>query len=270
MSQIPTILYPQTSPKVSSVGSIQNEGPVTGRAPPGDLNDYDTIDGNFSLFYKGGKIGTVYDLVIINGKKVVKEIAVYAAAMIRAAEDDGIKLKITSGFRTMAEQKSLFDRNSDSILISQPGYCSHQTGLALDFNIDEKEGRVYEWLVKNAYRFGFIRTVPSERWHWEYWGDWSGQVRPPWVGGSRQGTNRLKHRRLAMYSKVPKIHSCGDKKFGGKFTMLPAYWWTSHGASATHTDAITSGATNSWIGFSNEFLPDKLDREDPSWDNRKF
>jgi hypothetical protein len=270
MSQIPIILYPQTSPKVFSVGTIQNEGPVTGKASPDDLSDYETISGNFSLFYKGGKIGTVYELVIINGKKVVKEVGAYAAAMIKSANEDGIELKITSGFRTMGEQKSLFDRNNDSILISKPGYCSHQTGISLDFNISDKEGRVYEWLVKNAYRFGFIRTVPSERWHWEYWGDWSGQARPPWAGGPRKGTNRLKHRRLCMFSKVPKIHSCGDKKFGGSFTMLPAYWWSSYGALATHTDTITSGATNSWIGFSNEFLPDKLDRESPHWDKRKF
>ena len=26
----------------------------------------------------------------------------------------------------------------------------------------------YRWLCLNAYKYGFIRTVPSERWHWEF------------------------------------------------------------------------------------------------------
>ena len=99
---------------------------------------------------------------------------------------------------------------------------------------------------------------PNERWHWEYWGDWTGQTKPDWVGGERGRSNRMKHKRLAMFSKVPRIHRCGDKKFGGNFVMPERDWWTSHGAFVPHTDALTAGETNSWIGFSGEFLPDKL------------
>ena len=240
--------------------------------PSADLDDYEIIEGNFPLFYKGGKLGTAYELVKINEKNIVKEVAVYVVAMIEEAKNDGIDLRVASGFRTMEEQLSLYKQNkeSTSMLVAKPGYCSHQTGIAIDFNVHEKQGRVYEWLVKNAYRFGFIRTIPGERWHWEYWGGWPGQRKPQWVGGQRKKTNRLKHKRLAMFSKVPKIHSCGDEKFGGNFVMLEINWWTSHGASEEHTDASTSGATNSWIGYSNEFLPDKYDREDPNWDKRKF
>jgi hypothetical protein len=28
---------------------------------------------------------------------------------------------------------------------------------------------VYAWLVRNAKDYGFKRTVPSEKWHWEAW-----------------------------------------------------------------------------------------------------
>ena len=28
----------------------------------------------------------------------------------------------------------------------------------------------YKWLMDNAHKYGFIRTVPTERWHWEYHG----------------------------------------------------------------------------------------------------
>jgi hypothetical protein len=272
MSQIPKLRRPSLTPKVFAVGVVQSEGPSAGGISPADLNGYEVIDGTYVLYYKGGRIGTAYGLVEIDGKSIIKEIAGYLIAMIEAADKDGIELRVTSGFRTMQEQQTLFNQNqgSNSILVSKPGYSTHQTGIAVDFSIYDKQGRVYEWLVKNAYRFGFIRTISNERWHWEYWGDWTDQIKPDWVGGSRKGTNRLKHKQLSMFSKVPRIHSCGDKKFGGNFVMRESDWWTSHGASGKHTDALTNGATNSWIGFSGEFLPVKFDRESLHWDKRKF
>lgn len=272
MSQIPRIQKSQLSPKVFSVGVVQPEGPSTGLVPPANLNGYETLQGNFSLYYRGKKFATAYELVKINNKNIVKEVAVYVIAMLEAAKQDGIDLRVTSGFRTMKEQADLFNINktTTTILASKPGYSTHQTGIAVDFNVFEKQGKVYEWLVKNAYRFGFIRTIPSERWHWEYWGKWPGQKRPDWVGGARNQKNRLNHSRLSMFSKVPKYHSCGDRKSGGKFIMMSSGWWTSHGAANGHTDSTTNGATNSWIGFTDEFLPDKLDRQDPTWDKRKF
>ena len=258
MSQTPTLQRPPLTPKVSVVDTAQSDGPNAGGIHPANLDDYEIIDGTYVLYYKGGRIGTAYKLVKIDGKNIIKEVAAYLVAMINAAKEEGIDLRVTSGFRTMQEQQALFNSNqgSNSILVSKPGFSTHQTGVAVDFSIYDKQGRVYEWLVKNAYRFGFIRTVPSERWHWEYWGDWTDQTKPDWAGGSRGGINRLNHKQLAMFSKVPRIHSCGDRKFGGNFVMRESDWWTSHGAVGKHTDALTNGATNSWIGFSGEFLPE--------------
>jgi hypothetical protein len=258
MSQVPKLRKPQITPNVQSVGTTQSVGPSAGGVAPANLNGYETIDGTYALYYKGGKFGTAYELVQIHNKNIVKEVAVYVIAMINAAHSDGIELRVTSGFRTMQDQRTLFNQSSNAALASKPGYGTHQTGLAVDFNIYDNDGRVYEWLVKNAYKFGFIRTIPNERWHWEYWGDWTGQTKPDWVGGERGRSNRMKHKRLAMFSKVPRIHRCGDKKFGGNFVMPERDWWTSHGAFVPHTDALTAGETNSWIGFSGEFLPDKL------------
>jgi hypothetical protein len=28
--------------------------------------------------------------------------------------------------------------------------------------------KTYRWMVANMHKFGFIRTVSKERWHWEY------------------------------------------------------------------------------------------------------
>ena len=58
-----------------------------------------------------------------------------------------------------------------------PGSSNHGSGIALDFNtgtrdrstgFSELNATVYVWLARNAHRYGFIRTVSSEEWHWEY------------------------------------------------------------------------------------------------------
>ena len=58
---------------------------------------------------------------------------------------------------------------------STPGPKSpHPKGVAIDMNTGSKEGTlasistVYKWMMDNAYRYGFVRTVKTERWHWEY------------------------------------------------------------------------------------------------------
>jgi len=48
---------------------------------------------------------------------------------------------------------------------AMPGWSNHQNGDAYDFNVTPD---VYKWMVHNALQYGWIRTVPSERWHWQY------------------------------------------------------------------------------------------------------
>tara|TARA_R110000824_G_scaffold227641_1_gene415488 strand:+ start:3962 stop:5641 length:1680 start_codon:yes stop_codon:yes gene_type:complete len=53
-----------------------------------------------------------------------------------------------------------------------PGFSKHQDGSGLDLNWGSstkhsKSGR-YAWLLGNSYKFGYVRTVPSEEWHFEY------------------------------------------------------------------------------------------------------
>ena len=47
----------------------------------------------------------------------------------------------------------------------RPSRFSRKNGIATD--IDTGNG-AYTWLAANAQRYGFVRTVPTERWHWEY------------------------------------------------------------------------------------------------------
>jgi len=69
--------------------------------------------------------------------------------------------------------------NSYNPAVAPPGSSNHGSGIALDLNTGGYPsypgnalvagGRNYEWLAKNAHRFGFIRGVSSEAWHWEYY-----------------------------------------------------------------------------------------------------
>ncbi len=93
--------------------------------------------------------------------------------MERAARKDGIDLDIVSGFRTMAEQRRLYDLYGPG-RAARPGYSNHQNGRALDLNVQTAPGQmsvgvgpVYNWLARNASKYGFQR-IDLEAWHWEY------------------------------------------------------------------------------------------------------
>lgn len=89
--------------------------------------------------------------------------------MADAARAAGITLQVSSGFRTHAEQEELFRkyRMGRGPLASRPGTSNHESGHALD--IETRTLPVRLWLRRHAPRFGFQRTVPSERWHFEHW-----------------------------------------------------------------------------------------------------
>lgn len=63
--------------------------------------------------------------------------------------------------------------------VAPPGKSNHGNGIALDLNTGGypaypdkpflEGGKIMKWLTENAHRFGFLRTVSSEAWHWEYY-----------------------------------------------------------------------------------------------------
>jgi len=90
--------------------------------------------------------------------------------MAAAAKKSGLRLTINSGFRTLARQQYFWNcyvskKCNGGNLAARPGTSNHGRGVALDINV--ASGAVYNWLAKNARKYGFIRTVPTERWHWE-------------------------------------------------------------------------------------------------------
>jgi hypothetical protein len=89
--------------------------------------------------------------------------------MAAAARRDGVLLQVNSGFRTDKEQREVYQLyvRGRGPLAARPGNSNHQSGHALD--LDTRAPRVHRWLSRHAFRYGFRRTIASERWHYEHW-----------------------------------------------------------------------------------------------------
>lgn len=106
--------------------------------------------------------------------------------MATAAKQAGVSIKVSSGFRTIARQNYFWNcyqtkSCNNGNLAARPGTSNHGRGIALDLNTNCGKqttatatgcasSAVYQWLYKNAHTYGFIRTVQSEPWHWEFRG----------------------------------------------------------------------------------------------------
>ena len=237
--------------------SAQGAGPGAGGVYVG-ISESEIIVQQENTYYNGNITGTIERFVMFNQKIIPVEIAVYLKPMIAAAAADGVELIVNSGFRTMAEQEKLKERfpyNS-----ATPGKSPHQRGWAVDFQT--REGGRYAWLVKNAYRFGFVRTVIWERWHWEYRGTWPGQTKPEWAS-SQYGWSQA-----SMFSFVKRYHRCGiPAQNGGTKNMRGNTKWGEN-LGDKHPDTVLNGFCNSWVGPDGNILPDYFDQTDPGWDQR--
>ncbi len=110
------------------------------------------------------------------------------AALISAARMDGIAeplLLPSSGYRSDQRQakawaKALKKYGTKELArkwVAPPGNSAHRTGRAIDCWLGLRNGSenvtklrrqpAYQWLVKNASRFGFY-PYSAEPWHWEY------------------------------------------------------------------------------------------------------
>ena len=117
-----------------------------------------------------------------------KEAASALENLFNAAEEQGLYLYATSGYRSYSTQKSIY--NPYSGYSAPPGASEHQLGLAMDVTLPEYGSRLYVkfgqseegiWLRENAYRYGFvIRYLEGkeditgynyEPWHIRYLGE---------------------------------------------------------------------------------------------------
>jgi len=119
------------------------------------------------------------------------EVAPFFQRMLVAAAQEGIVLKTVSAFRSFYEQISVklghqttYGSGANQFSADQ-GYSEHQLGTTVDVtaeglqgvSLDFEKKPEYQWLIANAYKFGFILSYPKnntyyhfEPWHWRFVG----------------------------------------------------------------------------------------------------
>ena len=68
-----------------------------------------------------------------------------------------------------------------TIAVAPPGSSNHGNGIALDLSTGSRkasdhgplDSEVYSWLIKNSWKYGFVRAVKTEEWHFEYNQNWA-------------------------------------------------------------------------------------------------
>jgi len=137
------------------------------------------------------KIKTDYT---INGKEVEihSKVRKFLYDLLKEAEEDGLSIKVLSGFRSFETQKNLknnytvtYGAGTANTFSADQGYSEHQLGTAVDFTTPElvttstnfDKTPEFAWLQKNAHNFGFIMSYPKnnsyyiyEPWHWRFVG----------------------------------------------------------------------------------------------------
>jgi LAS superfamily LD-carboxypeptidase LdcB len=91
--------------------------------------------------------------------------------MQAAARNAGINLTATSGFRSMEQQRILYQKylNGTGNLAAKPGYSTHQNGISMDIGgVGGYNTKAFNWLKNNAAKYGFVNDVRGEYWHWTF------------------------------------------------------------------------------------------------------
>lgn len=105
------------------------------------------------------------------------------AAATDAARNDGIELRVTSGWRSRKHQQRLFDeavaryRSADEArrMVAEPDRSAHVHGEAVDIGPTDAA----YWMQRHGARFGLCQTFANEVWHYERRVDPGGYCPPP-------------------------------------------------------------------------------------------
>jgi hypothetical protein len=119
------------------------------------------------------------------GKPMRPDVARAFDRMEAAARAEGVRLIVTSGYRSDAEQAELYKRHPDPKWVAPPGKSLHRWGTELDLGPPS----AYDWLARNAGRFHFVQRYSWEKWHYGY--TLNPRSTPPsYAGAGRPGDGR--------------------------------------------------------------------------------
>lgn len=129
----------------------------------------------------------------VNDQKLIdvnSKIKKHLENLLEDAKDDGIDLRVLSGYRSFDTQASLkynytvtYGSGANTFSADQ-GYSEHQLGTTVDFTTPElgaslttafDQTKAFKWLEENAYKYGFTMSYPKgnsyyqyEPWHWRF------------------------------------------------------------------------------------------------------
>ncbi len=126
---------------------------------------------------------------------LTEEAALAFKEMSDDAAEEGLDLRVTSGFRDRGFQEALYTKNQaehgdeGTESVAKPGHSEHQLGTTVDLTTIEiaeasaspafEKTPEFEWLTSHAHKYGFIMSYPRgadtgyiyEPWHWRYLGE---------------------------------------------------------------------------------------------------
>ena len=140
------------------------------------------------------------------GMKIRPEAYSALNEMAQAALNDGIRLLVSSAYRSYSYQENLFNYwvSVDGLEEAEresarPGTSQHQLGTAVDFGSisdDFDKTQMGQWIYKNAADYGWSLSFPKgyedvtgyrwECWHFRYIGKNACRFQQKWFGGIQQ------------------------------------------------------------------------------------
>jgi len=121
--------------------------------------------------YVRGKASIITVQPVGNGQYLRADAAKNFKALRAAGAKAGFTFSPTSGFRTMEQQKVLYqkDLNGTGNPAAKPGTSKHQNGIAMDIGgVGGYGSKAYNWLNATAGKYGFKDDVRGEPWHWSF------------------------------------------------------------------------------------------------------
>ena len=141
-----------------------------------------------------------------DGMEIRKEAYSALNEMAQAALNEGIRLLVSSAYRSYSYQENLFNYwvSVDGLEEAEresarPGTSQHQLGTAVDFGSisdDFDKTQMGQWIYKNAADYGWSLSFPKgyedvtgyrwECWHFRYIGKNACRFQQKWFGGIQQ------------------------------------------------------------------------------------
>jgi D-alanyl-D-alanine dipeptidase len=89
-----------------------------------------------------------------------------------AARQEGVRIQITSGYRSLVYQALLFKRSvrrngPNQKWVLPPRLSEHPWGTAIDINYKAGKKSGAKWVEVNGYKWGLCRAYGNEWWHFE-------------------------------------------------------------------------------------------------------